>query len=118
MFYANSAPTTNVVVRNNIFAGCSEYAIRMMTDWRTGLDIHHNLYFADRPVMWWLGKVKYGADEFGKYREELGLDRDSAFARPEFVDAAKHDYRLKPGTPGAGMATDGGSVGASDSGGR
>ncbi|MBQ9430256.1 MAG: right-handed parallel beta-helix repeat-containing protein [Kiritimatiellae bacterium] len=111
MFYANSAPTTNVVIRNNVFAGCSEYVTRMMTDWRSGLDMHHNLYFTDRPIMWWLGKTKYGPDEFAKYREELGVDRDSVFAQPEFVDAAKHDYRLKPGTAGVSLATDGGPVG-------
>ena len=44
--------------------------------------------------------------------KELGLDQSSVVAEPQFVDAAARDYRLKPGTPGAALATDGGPVGA------
>ena len=57
---------------------------------------------------------KFGAGpaEFRRYRDVTGLDADSLYAEPQFVDPERRDYRLKPGTPGTDLATDGGPVGA------
>ena len=45
-------------------------------------------------------------------RNELGMDAGSLCAAPQFVNPAERDYRLKPGTTGTTLATDGGPVGA------
>ncbi len=113
MFYSNRAATTNFVVRNNIFANSSEVCVRMENDWRAGLAMHNNLYHqADKPIFRWLGKTYFAVNEFARYQRELGMDAGSLFAAPQFVDPTARDYRLKPGTPGAALATDGGPVGA------
>lgn len=113
MFYRNPAATTNVVIRNNIFAGSTEVCVRMENDWRAGLTMRNNLYHqAEKPLFRWLGKTYFATHEFARYQRELGMDGGSLFAEPQFVDAAARDYRLKPGSPGAALATDGGPVGA------
>jgi hypothetical protein len=68
----------------------------------------------DVPTMRW----KEGKDRrlypWAEYVKELQMDLDSVFAEPQFVDPAKRDYRLKPGSPGWTLASDGGPVGARD----
>ncbi len=113
MFYRNPAATTNVVIRNNIFVNSTEVCTRMENDWRSGLTLNHNLYYqAEKPLFRWLGKNYFAATEFARYQSELGLDQGSLCADPQFVAPAARDYRLKPGSPGATLATDGGPVGA------
>jgi hypothetical protein len=113
MFYRNRADTTNVIIRNNIFARSTEVCVRMENDWRTGLTLRNNLYYqTDKPVFRWLGKTYFATNSFARYQSELGLDDGSLVAEPQFVDAAARDYRLKPGSPGTALATDGGPVGA------
>jgi len=113
MFYGNLAATTNFVIRNNLFVRSSDRCTRMFNDWRNGLTMQDNLYWSpDKPIMRWLEKTDYTAADFAKYQSELGFETNSVVAEPQFVDAAAHDYRLKPGTPGTALATDGGPVGA------
>ena len=113
MFYHNPSATTNVVIRDNIFASSSEVCVRMENDWRKGLTMQSNLFFQkEKPVMRWLNKSYYGPTDFARYQSELGMDAGSACAEPLFVNAAARDYRLKPESPGAKLATDGGAVGA------
>jgi len=116
MFYRNPAATTNFVVRNNIFALSTEVCVRMENDWRSGLTMQNNLYYqVQKPVFRWLGSNYFAATEFTRYQSELGMDQGSLCAAPQFVDSARRDYRLKPGTPGTTLATDGGPVGARQS---
>jgi len=113
MFYHNPAVTTEFVVRNNIFATSTEVCTRMENDWRRGLTLSNNLYWqAEKPLFRWLGKNFFAAHEFARYQSELGMDKASLFAEPQFRDPAARDYRLKPDSPGATLATDGGPVGA------
>lgn len=113
MFYSNRAATTNFVVRNNIFARSTEVCIRMDNDWRASLAMRNNLYYqSDKPIVRWLVKNHYAAHEFARYQRELRLDPNSLCAAPQFVNPAARDYRLKPGSPGTSLATDGGPVGA------
>ena len=114
MYYSNRAATTNFVVRDNIFCRATEWTCRSALDWRYGLLHSRNLVWneGDVPTMRW----KEGKDRrlylWADYVKELQMDLDSVFAEPQFVDPAKRDYRLKPGSPGCTLASDGGPVGA------
>lgn len=113
MFYRNPAATTNFVIRNNIFARSTEVCTRMENDWRAGLTMRNNLYHQpEKPFLRWLGTNHIATADFARYQKDLGLDQDSMVAEPQFVDPAARDYRLKPGSPGTSLATDGGPVGA------
>ncbi|OGV71089.1 MAG: hypothetical protein A2283_21540 [Lentisphaerae bacterium RIFOXYA12_FULL_48_11] len=113
MFYHNRSATTNFVIRNNIFANSTEVCIRMENDWRSGLTLNNNLYYqAEKPIIRWLSKNYYTGADFARYQSELGMDTGSLHAAPQFVDPAARDYRLKSGSPGTTLATDGGPVGA------
>ena len=113
IFYLNAAATTGFVVRDNIFANSSEVCMRLENDWRKGLTMSNNLFFQrEKPLVRWLVKNYYGPTDLARYQTELGLDANSLIAMPLFVNPAAHDYRLKPESPGAKLATDGGPVGA------
>ncbi|MDD4622488.1 MAG: hypothetical protein PHG71_04555 [Kiritimatiellae bacterium] len=113
MFYKSPSATTNFVIRNNIFCRSSDRCTRMFNDWRAGLTLNNNLYWSpDKPVMRWLEKTNYALKDFARYQSELGLDQGSLAAEPQFVNPGARDYRLKPGSPGGTLATDGGPAGA------
>ena len=137
MFYDNAAPTTNFVVRNNLFVRTTDRSTRFFNDWRVkdpaardGLEMDRNLYWIPENLVCEYhvngrerrsgnpkirlepGKWGAGAAEFARYQAEFGLDRGSVYGEPQFVDEAKRDYRLKPGSFGSDLATDGGPLGA------
>jgi hypothetical protein len=113
MFYNNRSATTNFVIRNNIFCRSSDRCMRMFNDWREGLTLNNNLYWSpDKPIMRWMEKTNYEQSDFARYQSELGMDQASLVGEPQFVNPAARDYRLKPGSPGSTLATDGGPVGA------
>ena len=136
MMYDNAAPTTNFVVRNNLFVRTTDRSTRFFNDWRVrnpaakdGLEMSRNLYWMPEnliceyhvngreraqklPIRLEPGKWGAGAAEFKRYQDEFKLDADSVYGEPRFVDEAKRDYRLKPGSFGSDLATDGGPLGA------
>jgi hypothetical protein len=113
MFYGNPAATSNFVIRNNLFVRSSDRCTRMWGEWHERPTMQNNLYWSpDKPIMRWSEKTDYAAADFAKYQAERGFDAGSVVAEPQFVDAAARDYRLKPGSPGAALATDGGPAGA------
>ena len=136
MFYDNAAPTTNFVVRNNLFVRSSDRSTRMFNDWRAqagspaGLTIDHNLYYMPENILFEYhvngrdrkrpearktpAKYGPGAAEFAKYQSEMAMDAGSVYGEPSFVNEKARDYRLKPGTFGSDLATDGGPMGARD----
>ena len=114
MYYSNRAATTNFVVRDNIFCRATEWTCRSALDWRYGLLHSRNLVWneGDVPTMRWKEGKNLRLYAWPDYVKELQMDLDSVFAEPQFVDSAKRDYRLKPGSPGSALASDGGPVGA------
>ncbi|MBQ4143755.1 MAG: hypothetical protein IJD43_09795 [Thermoguttaceae bacterium] len=79
MFYQNSAETKNVVVRDNIFHDSTEVCLRMENDWLAGLKLEKNDYrqHSDAPVIRWLGKNYFDAENFGEWQKISGQDADS-----------------------------------------
>ena len=132
MFFENPCAVTNFVVRNNIFCRGVDRSTRMWNDWRAknpdakdGLVMENNLYwfpsgkiFELNPLREFLQKGEKpmafmsGPEEFRRYQQETGMDKGSVFGEPQFVDEANRDYRLKPGSFGTNLATDGGPMGA------
>ena len=132
MFYHNSAPTTNFVVRNNVFVRTTDRSTRMFNDWRMknpaakdGLDMRDNLYWMPENAVYEYHVAEWdrrmnpaakslrfgaGADEFAKYVAATGLDKGSVYVEPKFRDEAKRDYRLVD----APLSPDGTVYGARD----
>jgi len=113
MLSPNPSQTSAFIVRNNIFCRSSDRCIRRWNTWTSRLAMSNNLYWSpDKPIMRWQEKTDYEQGDFARYQSELGLDQGSLVAEPQFVNPAGRDYRLKPGSPGSTLATDGGPVGA------
>jgi len=110
MFYTNTAATSGIEVKYNVFAGFTEWGSRYSAGWKTLPEVDHNLWFSREGVMvYWFRDRIAGFDD---YRKTTGLDAHSRFADPKFVDAAAGDYRLAPDSPARAIRPDGGPVGA------
>jgi len=114
MFYGHSAPTTNFVIRNNVFCNATEWHSRISTKNNPMITIDHNVVWTDSPSSY----CYYATNgykiytDFARYQTDLGWDATSTNARPLFVDAEARDFRLLPNSPGARMGPGGAPVGA------
>jgi hypothetical protein len=110
MFYTNTAATSGVEVKYNIFYGATDWGSRYSSGWQVLPDMDFNLWFSQTGVMaYWFRQKIAGFDE---YRQTTGLDAHSQFADPAFVDAPHDDYRPAPDSPARKLRPDGGPVGA------
>ena len=111
MFYSNTAKTSGIEIKDNVFFNHTEWGSRYSAGWKVLPDMDHNLWYSDQGVMvyWFRERIA----EFADYQKATGLDQHSLFARPKFVNEAGGDYRLAPDSPGAKLGANGGSVGAS-----
>ncbi len=119
MFYGHKSLMKDQHIRNNVFCRSSERGARYFTPfWQKQLDLDFNLDWEPLNALseYHAGPQSFrigpGADEFRRYQKRTGLERNSIYAEPQFIDPLKRDYRLKPGTPGAGAASDGTDMGA------
>lgn len=110
MFYSNTAPTSGIEIKYNVFYNHTEWGSRYSSGWKTLPDMDHNLWYSDQGVMAYWFKEKLGS--FADYQKKTGLDEHSLFAKPKFVDTAGDDYRLVPDSPGANLGPEGRPVGA------
>lgn len=110
MFYSNTAATSGIEVKYNIFCGATEWGSRYTGGWRVLPEMDYNLWYSTTGVTaYWFRQKIAGFDE---YRRTTGLDAHSQFAEPKFVGAPEGDYRLAPTSPGRRLRPDGGAVGA------
>jgi len=111
MFYDNTAMTTNVFVRNNIFSGATDSLLRLHgRDWTGNLVMDYNCWFQSRgPIVLWLQQNVDGND-FGTFMHAKKLDLHSILEDPQFVNPAKRDYHLRAGSPA--LTVNGQSAGA------
>lgn len=113
MFYNNSAATTNVVIRNNIFCNATDSLLRLSgRDWTAALVMDRNCWFQPRGLVLLWGRQTIGADEFAAFMHARGLGRHSLLTDPKFVDPAQRDYRLTPDSPARALGAKGESAGA------
>ena len=110
MFYSNTAVSSGIEVKYNVFCNATEWESRYDRGWDPLPDMDHNVWFSTTGVMVrHFGKTIKG---FQEYRDATGLDRHSVYADPRFVDPERGDYRLGPDSPARGLRPDGGAVGA------
>ena len=98
MFYGNTAVTSGIEVRYNVFCNVTEWGSRYSSGWKQLPEMDHNLWFSEQGVMvYWFREKIAGFDD---YRKTTGLDAHSRFADPKFVDPEGGDFRLAPDSPG------------------
>ena len=107
MFYHNPSKTSDFIVRNNIFCRSSDRCTRMWNVW-DGTTCQQSYCRTNRSP---LDQKTDCAQSSCLLPIELRLTRSCSWNRA-VVNPAARDYRLKPGSPGSTLATDGGPVGA------
>ncbi len=114
MFYDNSAKTSSVLVRGNIFyqtGSDGQVCVDLRNDWSKGLTMDNNCWYqASGTMMRWLSE-QYAMQGFDDYRSKTGQDRHSIAADPGFVGLGRHDFRLAADSPACRLS-DGGHAGA------
>ena len=114
MFYSHSAPTTNFVIRNNVFVNATEWHSRISNTQHALITMDHNLIWTGGSSFCYNATQGYKPyiGDFAKYQADLGWDATSVNAEALFVDAAARDFRLKSNSPGARMGPGGTPIGA------
>lgn len=79
MFYQNSAPTKNFVVRGNKFLNSTEVCLRMENDWLDALTMENNEYaqWEGMNVIRWLGRNYFTVETFGEWQKVSGKEQES-----------------------------------------
>ncbi|MBI5832509.1 MAG: hypothetical protein HZB16_09415 [Armatimonadetes bacterium] len=109
-FYGTDAPASDFLVSGNIFAQATNnalYAPQWTAEQLAQIRLENNLWWQpEGSLVWAVGKY-YKQAEFGAYQAERGQDKGSIVAEPRFVDVKARDFRLQPGSPGAGWGAEG-----------
>jgi len=113
MFYDNSAVTSDVIVRYNIFCNATDSCLRLHgRDWTSALTMDENCWFQrSGPLLLW-GQTPIGTNEFADHQRSRGFSVHARVVEPTFVNAEKRDYRLTPNSPARKLQDNGVPVGA------
>ncbi len=114
-FYTSDATASDIIIRDNIFCEAREHAFSAQwwnREQLPSLVMDHNLWFQSEGAVISYADARYTVDQFAAYQAELGLDANSVAAEARFVNADAFDFRLAPGSPGIGAASDGTDMGA------
>jgi len=101
-FYTSPAEARDIIVVNNVFYGCATnafYAPAWPREAIEALRTDHNLWYQQDGVMVSLKDASYTREQLAQYQAEWGKEPHSLVGDPLFVDAAKLDFRLRPGSP-------------------
>ena len=110
MFYTNTAATSGIEIKYNIFHQVTEWGSRYSAGWETLPEMDYNLWFSKEGVMaYWFKDM---IEDFGQYQEITGLDPNSIFADPQFLEPHRGDFRLSPASPARRVRPDGAPIGA------
>jgi|APSaa5957512622_1039677.scaffolds.fasta_scaffold10108_3 hypothetical protein len=112
MMYTNTAKSSGIVIKHNIFCQSTEWGSRFSAGWKPLPEMDHNLWYEPDGDLCYFFKEKLPASDIEGYRTKTGLDQNSVFAKPGFVNAAAGDFRLSPNSPARTVRPDGGVVGA------
>ena len=99
MFYVNTAQTSEIVIRDNIFAVATDSCLRMDNDWSKSLLLDGNCWFQPRGMLIRCCGKSFPADGSRSTRNGRAWMRTRFVGDPRFVNAAEHDFRLAPGSP-------------------
>ena len=108
-FYTSVAAQKGIVIANNIFFEAvtnAFYAPAWTPEAIAGLACDHNLWFQKAGTMMAVAGKLYPMAEFARYQAEQVQDVHSRLGEPGFVDAAKLDFHLAPGSPCIGAGED------------
>ncbi len=105
MFYDNTAATTKVIVRGNIFAKATDSLLRLHgRDWTSALEMDCNCWFQPKgeAILW--GQQSISPEALMAFLQARGFDRHSIAADPQFINDPQRDYRMSPKSPAIGIA--------------
>lgn len=110
MFYSNTAETSGIQIRDNIFYDHTDWGSRYTGGWDVLPGLDQNVWYSEHGVMvyWFREKIA----SFDQYRETTGLEPHSLFTDPEFVDPGNGDYRVASDSPLRELRPDGEPIGA------
>ena len=113
MFYDNSAMTSDVVVRYNIFCNATDSCLRLHgRDWTAGLTMDYNCWYQQRgPLLLW-GRTVIEKDQFAESLHSRGFSAHALVAGPAFVNARERYYRLTSACPVRTLQDSGAPAGA------
>ncbi len=104
-----------IFIKDNVFCNAKDSLITLHNDWLKDLDMDYNLWWQESDAPFFRMRMKDGwsflKTQLEECRAKTGQDKHSVFGKPEFVDSAAGDYRLKPGTLGTKSSSTGGVVG-------
>jgi hypothetical protein len=106
MFYDNTAATTKVIDRGNIFAKATDSLLRLHgRDWTAALKMDYNCWFQPKgeAILW--GQQSISLEALIAFMQARGFDRHSIAADPQFIYAPQRDYRISPKSPALGIAS-------------